>query len=975
MSAEERNWLDQNSGKLTLWFNTSFPPVEFSSSVGDFTGMGADIIALVEKRLGVTFNKYSSDDWNRHLAALKSGACAIAPTIVATPERGEYAFFTDPYARVPVVIIANKDLAGDLTLADFTGRRVAVVSGFASEKYVRDIDQGRFEVVPVADVSEGLHQVAFGQVDVFVENLAVAAWYIDKEGIPNLRVAGSTDFVFAWSIGVSRKYPLLYSAIQKAFDSISEGEINSIHKRWITLDISSWLDPKTRHQLQVVNVLVTLVLIGMVVVSVFLRRSLKKKVAQLREQAERLQLATEASRAGVWEYYPGSQTCFLSKQWFRNLGYPEVDKKINLSEIRNLVHPEDLPAVDRAFRDYISGRGRGELEIEFRFCRADDDWCWVLSKSRSIEWDENGIPSRIIGLDLSIHDIKDAQEKIAQSEAKLRAIFDNAPYSIAITRLEDGAYLEANKAFLESRGITREQLPHLRVQDFTQASIKELAESVDMLLKKGSVRDREVSVVNADGQQRHIIYSSVLLEIQGQKQVLSMTVDVTQRIQAEKELKESERRFRTLFKMAPVPMFNISRDGKILEVNDRMTRIMGYTLEEIPTLDKFWELGFPDSVYRSWARSKWEAAILNGPRSDADEEMREYRIIGKDGVEHIMAASSNVIGESLIVSFFNMTERQKADEEREKLKEQLHQSQKLEAIGILAGGVAHDFNNMLGSITGYAELTLGEMEPSNRFRPNLVRILDAARRSASLTHQLLAFARKQTIEPILFDINESIDGLLNMIHRLIGENIEIAWRPAEDSLTVKMDPSQFDQILVNLCVNAKDAIDDVGRISIETDKVYLDQEYGDFHAEFTPGEYALLVVSDNGRGMDKDTLKHIFEPFFTTKGAGRGTGLGLATVYGIVQQNEGFINVYSEPGKGTTFRIYMPIHAANEVVLEKAVGTAAIPRSHGETILIIEDDPILLEMGRLMLERLGYSVITAATPKEAIELVEENSSK
>jgi len=254
----------------------------------------------------------------------------------------------------------------------------------------------------------------------------------------------------------------------------------------------------------------------------------------------------------------------------------------------------------------------------------------------------------------------------------------------------------------------------------------------------------------------------------------------------------------------------------------------------------------------------------------------------------------------------DITERKLVEEERERLQMQLTQAQKMEGIGQLAGGVAHDFNNMLGVIIGYSELILDDMDPSQRFRAELEEIQKAARRSADLTRQLLTFARKQTVAPRVLDLNQTVEGMLSMLRRLIGENINLMWMPGNGLWPIKMDPSQIDQILANLCVNARDAIAGVGKITVATENTSLTEEYCATHAGSMPGEYVRIAVSDTGNGMDKETLAHIFEPFFTTKGVGKGTGLGLATVYGAVKQNNGFINVCSEPGRGTTFTTYIP---------------------------------------------------------------------
>ncbi len=319
----------------------------------------------------------------------------------------------------------------------------------------------------------------------------------------------------------------------------------------------------------------------------------------------------------------------------------------------------------------------------------------------------------------------------------------------------------------------------------------------------------------------------------------------------------------------------------------------------------------------------------------------------------------------------DINDRKLAEEEREKLQSQLTQAQKMESVGRLAGGIAHDFNNMLGVILGHTEMAIMKSGTKQPLSNHLQEIQKAANRSADLTRQLLAFARKQTIAPIVLDLNEVIEGMLKMLRRLIGEDIDLVWLPEASSSSVKIDPSQVDQILANLCVNARDAIAGVGKVTIETGTASFDESYCADHVGFVPGEYVLLAVSDNGSGMDKAVMDKLFEPFFTTKAVGKGTGLGLATVYGIVKQNNGFINVYSEPRQGTTFRIYLPRHlgqaeqtSKNELTATKLTGN--------ETILLTEDEPSILEMTAIMLEGMGYTVLKASTPREAIRMAEEH---
>ena len=250
-----------------------------------------------------------------------------------------------------------------------------------------------------------------------------------------------------------------------------------------------------------------------------------------------------------------------------------------------------------------------------------------------------------------------------------------------------------------------------------------------------------------------------------------------------------------------------------------------------------------------------------------------------------------------------LADRIQAEKERKDLHAQLVQAQKMESIGRLAGGVAHDFNNMLSVILGHADLALNGLDAQHPLHRHLTQISNAAQRSSDLTRQLLAFARKQTIAPKVLALNDVVGPMLKMLRRLIGENIDSLWLPGEEIGLVRMDPAQVDQILANLCVNARDAIAGSGRLTIETSNATLDEAYCSVYPECLPGAYDVVAVTDDGSGMSEETLAHVFEPFFTTKEAGKGTGLGLATVYGIVKQNGGFIHVYSEPGQGTTFRI------------------------------------------------------------------------
>ena len=596
LTTEERVWLDSNPDKLILYYNTDFPPVEFAAEDGSFAGLGADVVAQVEKRLDIDFIEMPCSDWNRHLQALEEGYCAVAPTIVRTDERERYAYFTVPYASVPVVLIATGSAGDNLTLHDLEGLSVAVVSGYATEEYVRRASGVNLDLITMWNVPRALQAVAFGEVDVLVENLAVAAYFADKEGLSNLRVAGVTEYYFEWSIGVSRKYPLLFSSIQKALADIPRSDLEDMSDNWISMQPQSGVAPAIMQKIQGTALFVALLLVSLFIITLYLKRRLNEKISTL-----------EAA------------------------------------------------------------------QVE------------LLEKSK-----------------------------------------------------------------------------------------------------------------------------------------------------------------------------------------------------------------------------------------------------------------------------------------------RLQHAEKMEALGNLAGGIAHDFNNILQVIEGYAQLLLSRGNVPEDERKSLDFIAGAGRRAATLIGQLMAFSRHVEFRKTPVDMNAEVANAAEMLRQTIPKMIEIRLDLKYDLPSVMADPVHIEQVVFNLAGNSVDAMPDGGELLISTMEVILEKTLCEETGVELNGSYVVLKVSDTGCGISSDVQENMFNPFYTTKEPGKGTGLGLASVYGIVKSLGGCIRCNSSEEQGTTFVILLPSAPASQPEAHRKNRRTKPPSGKDEAILVVDDEPVIASQSKEFLTEMGYRVNCAASGEEALELGKEN---
>jgi len=653
----------------------------------------------------------------------------------------------------------------------------------------------------------------------------------------------------------------------------------------------------------------------------------------------------------------GGEIIDVNESYLRFFGYSrqELIGHTALS-LNTYVHPEDRAAFVQA----ILREGK-IFEREVRLRTKGGDIRTVLASADPIELDGRKC---VLGVIRDITENKRAEEALRVSEEKFTKAWEASPDAISISTLDEGRYLAVNESFFNLTGYRREEAVGRTVFDLgVWDNPIDRTQFAALLREHGRVRNMEVAMRKKTGQRVVALVSAEKITLDEGPCLLAFSKDITERKRAEEALRASEEKFAKAFRASPTAISLATRDeGRFLEVNDGFLRFTGYTREEV--------IGRRGAELNLWVDPHQRLEI--NAELDARNEVRDrpVRIRKKNGqiAEAILSAELIELrgAPCLLVVSSDITERKA-------LEAQLQQSQKMEAIGQLAGGVAHDFNNLLGVIIGYAELLMEQVsDPPQRERPAEA-ILSAAQRAAALTRQLLAFSRRQVLQPRVLDLSQTVQEMGKLLGRLIGENIVLHTSREPALGHVKADPSQIEQVLMNLAVNARDAMPNGGRLTIHTANAELDETYSTAHAPVTPGRYVMLAVTDTGLGMDAATQSRIFEPFFTTKEPGKGTGLGLATVYGIVKQSDGYIWVYSEQGRGTSFKIYLP--RVDQPVDAARVEAAPAPVARaGETVLLVEDDDALRELTRSYLTRAGYNVVVAARGQEALTIALNHNS-
>ncbi len=698
------------------------------------------------------------------------------------------------------------------------------------------------------------------------------------------------------------------------------------------------------------------------------RRRVEKK---LRESEERYRNISDSTSDFVFACIktPGGdyELDYLAGGVERITGY-SIQEVLNGRCWKFLVHSEDIAIFEKSVTGLEPG---SSAECELRIVDKSGAVKWVRTASRVTPGNVSTESHRLFGSCKDITESKQAEEALQESERRYRIVADYT-HDWEYWVQPDGSMAYVSPSCKRITGYSAEEfildpfllasIAHPDDRHWVSAHMREYPSS------SSELQIKDFRIFTRDGEERWINHccTQILSESGRYLGRRASNRDVTDSKKAMENLRLSEEKYRLAMNALSDGLWDYDcRTGEVY-YSPGWCRMLGE--ESVPPVLDSW-------INRIHEEDKAEVhrSIQEHLEGKTRFWRHEHRILTHSGAYKWVLGRGGVVCRDaeglplrMVGTLVDIQNEKDFELERTRLQNQLAQAQKIESVGRLAGGVAHDFNNMLSVILGHTELAMDQLDQTQPLFEDLREIKKAADRSADLTKQLLAFARRQTISPKVLELNETVAGMLKMLRRLIGEDIELVWLPAENLWPVRVDPGQIDQVLANLCVNARDALSATGTITIETGMTFFHKDYCSQNAWSMPGEFVMLAVSDNGCGMDEETMSKIFEPFYTTKGVGEGTGLGLATVYGIVRQNNGFINVYSEPGEGTTFKIYFPrVEEQQEV---KPHTHSNKNRRGKETVLLVEDEESILELGKTILQRHGYKVLATGDPVEALRM-------
>jgi PAS domain S-box-containing protein len=696
---------------------------------------------------------------------------------------------------------------------------------------------------------------------------------------------------------------------------------------------------------------------------------LSKTTEALRESEERWRLASKATLDAIWDIDLKTGQVSWNDTYADLYGRPPETSSSWQWWIDN-IHPEERERTASHLQAAIGGRA-SSWACEYRFRRVDGTWAHIYDRAY-IARDSSGMAWRVVGAMQDLTERKQAEEALKTSEEKYRALVETTGTGYLIID-RYGHVIDANQEYvrLSGHGDLGEILGRSVIEWTAVYQKQKNAEAVALCAKDGFVRDFVVDYVDGKNRITPIEVNATVIGSGESVRIIALCRDITERQRAEANLREKEHLLSQSQRIAHIGSWSFDLNSGTLVWTDETYAIYGVSPGTfVPSVESVLGLIHPNDRH---AMQEWIDATASGNSAGC----LEFRAVWHDGSIRVlsgqgeMVAGNDTRAKLMVGTVQDITERKRAEEERENLHAQLAQAQKMESIGRFAGGIAHDFSNLMSIILLHDDSALEELSNRDPLMEPLTEIRKAAERAVAMTQQLMAFSRKQGVETELLNLNSVIAECEKLVRRLIGEDIRLVFIPGSELGTVKADRGQLGQILMNLAVNSRDAMPHGGTLTIETANVELDEADSSANPEAKPGSYVMIAFRDTGVGMDKETQARVFEPFFTTKEVGKGTGLGLSMVYGIVKQSGGFATVQSEPGLGAEFKIYLPrILKGSEQV---PPADATVGKRGAETILVVEDEPALREPICRLLEGAGYRVLAGKDVGAAIQIAKQHA--
>ncbi len=997
----------------------NFPPYEYLDENGVPSGYNVELSRAIARETGLNI-EIRLGPWPEIIEALHNGEIDALQGMFFSENRDLIFDFSPPHTlNHQVAVVREGEGPPPSSLEDLQGKRLVVQESDILHDFL--VENGlKHQVTALDSQEDALRELAEGKHDCALLSRSSALYWMEKRGWENL-VAGQKPFLapeYCYAV-LNDNRPLLAQFSEGLRILEESGEYRKIHNRW--LGVYQETVPGLADILKYAAIIIIplfLVLLGSVLWSWSLRKQVAARTEELRRSYEFQEAIISCSPVALYSVDLDGNVLTWNASTEKIFGWkaeevigrplPIVPKDKN--EEFSLLRESVLTSGGFAGKELVRHTKNGEL--------------LNVSLSAAPLHDAKG---NVIGIMGAMEDItyrKKAEEALRESQRRLVAAQRIARMGDFIWDLETGE-ISWSDALYDLLGYSKSEafdLERVNLEIHHPEDLDRVNRWIRDCIDSGEDRltPNEYRIICRKGNTLFVRTVGVIERRDGLEPRIFATIqDISENRLARDRIEHLNSVLRTVRDVNQLIVREKDRERLIREGCRLLAENRGYQCALIILTDE-------DSLPAAWAESGMgpafaalesdlEKGVLPSCCAMSGKSDRALLIDHQDpSCSGCPVGRSSGSGQSLcarlensgltfgyllvVVAWdlpvdeeeqglfnemaddfayaLNMIRMEKESEAAERraasLEDQLHQAQKMESVGRLAGGVAHDYNNMLSVIIGYAELAQVKLEAGEPMDNEIEEILNAAGKSAEITRQLLAFARRQPISPRILDLNDTVEQMLKMLRKLIGEDIDLEWIPCTRTLPINMDPVQVNQVLANLCVNSRDSIDGAGRITIETGIKHFDEAYCADHHGFVPGDYAMMAVSDDGCGMDRETLDKAFEPFFTTKDLQRGTGLGLATVYGIVSQNEGFINAYSEPGRGTTLRIYLKLRAGDITDAHREAETE-IEQARGETVLVVEDEPEIMRMTMLILETLGYWVMGTTSPGEAITLAEEHA--